>query len=163
MPDLRGLRENTARIECEYAGEKIIVFYKPVLVTDETQASIARLRDTGDFKGMFAELRKLLIWWDITDGGVAVPFTDEGLSVIGVGITGHIINAIVHDVQDPTMERLPAQALPIPTSNGYPATAAWVPPPTMVTSSSQPNGQASPHGTLLASPSLVDASSGIPG
>lgn len=161
MPNLAALRAKSARLEVPYAGETIVVFYRPGLVTDATQTILRQLALDGDFAPLHAELRRILIAWDLTDDEVPLTFTAAGFVAAGIGIVGSVTNAIVRDVGNPTWVASPPIATP--SSNGSSPTASSEPHPTTTTSSSPPNGPTSHPGTWPDSPRHEVASAGSPG
>jgi hypothetical protein len=163
VPNLADLRARCARLEVDYGGETIVVYYRPALVSEQTQAILRELQRTGDFRPLHAELERVLIDWDLTDGDAPVPLTDAGFTLAGIGVVGTVTNAVVRDVGNPTWAPLPSPARPIPSSNGSSPTGSWAPPPTTSISSSAPNGHTSPPGTWPDSPTPAAASAGFPG
>jgi len=159
VPDLASLRAKCARLEVVYGGETIVVFYRPTLVTEETQAILRTLQLDGDFRPLFAELERVLMAWDLTSDGIPLPLTSEGFTMVGIGVVGQITNAIVRDVGNPTWVASPPS--PTGSSNGSSPTASSVPAPTTSISSSPPNGHTSTPPT--SSDFRATSPSGTPG
>jgi hypothetical protein len=165
VPDLRSLKAKCARLEVEYGGETILVFYRPGLVTERTQDVLHQLGQDGVFAPLFEELARILITWDLTEDGATVPVTPAAFGRVGIGLVGSVTNAIVRDVARPFWVPEPTIPTPDPTpwSNGSSPAASSAPAPTTSTSSSPPNGRTSTPPTWPDSPTPAIASAGTPG
>lgn len=162
MPlDLASLKNRCAELPVEYAGETILVYYRPVDVTGEAQKALVQLGIDGRIEPVYAQLQRILIAWDLTINRQPVPLTPEGFVQVGLGIVQLIYGSIIRDVGNPTWVASPPA--PIPSFNGSSPTATSATPPTTSTSSSPPDGSTSPPGTSPDSPTPLAAFAGIPG
>lgn len=163
MPDLAALRQNSARLTFEYGGATFTAFYRPLDVDDEVHQAVRGMRVGGEMDAFYAQLERLVIWWDATEGEVTVLTTAAAFKRVGVGICGNLMHAILADVGNPTWAPSPLQATRTPSSNGSSPTAGSAPRPTTTTSSSAPSGPDSPPGTWPASPGPTAAPAGARG
>jgi len=163
VPDLAALRQNCARLEFEYAGAIFTAFYRPLDVDDEVHQSVRGMGIGGEMEPFYAALERLVIWWDATENGVAIPTTVDGFKGVGVGLCGTLMRAILRDLGNPTWAPSPLPVSTTPSSNGSSPTANSAPPPTTSISSSAPNGHTSPHGTWRDSPTPPSTPAGAPG
>lgn len=164
MPTLKELRQNAARVEVVYGDSTIILYYRPHLLTPDTQKVLSGATTRGGLDPLIAEFKRLMVWWDVTDDdGEMIPFDPEPLHQIGVGLIGNIINAMVQDVLNPTWASPPVQARLTPYSNGSSPVVRLDPVPITINSSEQLSGQESRPGFSEGSMTEEPVSSGIPG
>lgn len=161
MPNLAALRENSARVAFDYGGATFTVYYRPLEVDDQAHQALRGLRVGGEMDAFYAQLERLVIWWDATEGAAAVPTTAEAFKRVGVGICGNLMQAILADVANPTWAPTPAP--PTHSSNGSSPAASSAPAPTTTTWSPPPNGLASTPPTSSADRSSDRGAAGIPG
>jgi len=163
VPDLAGLRQNCARIEFDYGEATITAYYRPLDVDDGAHQAMVGMAVGGDMEPFYAALERLVVWWDVTDGGVTVLTTVAGLKTVGVGICGNLMRAILRDVGNPTWAPSPLQARRTPSSNGSSPTGSSAPLPTTSTSSPPPSGPDSPPGISPDSPTPLGILAGVHG
>jgi hypothetical protein len=163
MPDLAALRQNCAKLEFDYGGARFTAYYRPLDVDDEVHQAVRGMGIGGDMDPFYAQLSRLVVWWDATDGGVTVMTTVDAFKRVGVGICGTLMNAILRDVGNPTWAPSPLQARQTHSSNGSSPTANSAPHPTTTTSSSAPSGQDSPPGISPDSPAPLAVLAGVHG
>lgn len=164
MPlDLQSLLSRQAHVSVPIGGASIEVAYQPHLVTGETQRILAQLMANPDPDPLFRELERILIGWDLTDGGAPVPTTADGIARIGLQISLHTLQAIMRDAVDPKrVTSRPTILSPISSAGSSPTESSGAAP--ITTTSSPPlNGQGSPPGISEASPTPQAAPAGASG
>lgn len=167
MPlDLARLAAGVAHLEIPYGDEALAVDYRPERVTGRTFGLLARAHAGGDLDlaGLFAELARLLVAWDLTEDGVPVPTDAPNLERLGMALVGTILRAILADAaQNPTRAPATPRRATGATSNGSSPTADSVFVPITTTSSWPPSGPASTPPSSPASPAPDRPSAGVPG
>lgn len=163
MPDLAALRQNCAKLTFEYGGAAFTAFYRPLDVDDAVHQAVRGMGVGGEMDPFYAQLERLVVWWDATEDGVTVLTTATAFKAVGVGICGALMRAVLADVGNPTWAPSPLPAARTPSSNGWSPTAGSAPAPTTTTSSPPPNGPVSPPGTWPGSPTPPAVPAGAPG
>ena len=166
MPDLAALRQNCAKLTFDYADATFTAFYRPLDVDDAVHQAVRGMGVGGEMDPFYAQLERLVVWWDATEDGVTVLTTATAFKSVGVGICGALMRAVLADVGNPTWAPSPLPAGRTPSSNGSSATADSAPAPTTTPSSATPNGSGSHPGTWPAStppPGIPAGSSGAIG
>lgn len=165
MPDLAALRRNSARLTFEYAGAVFTAYYRPLDVDDAAHQALHGMSVVGDMEPFYAQLERVVVWWDATEGADAIPTTADGFKRVGLAVCGHLMRAILADVGNPTWAEPPRPASPTPSSNGSSPTASSAPTasPTTSTWSSAPSGPGSTPPTSSADPTSERGLAGTPG
>lgn len=97
MPDLGTLLSKTRKVDVGLGeGEPLHVEYCPGAMTG---LCIAMSDAVGAFDGTYAFLVDVLTNWDITDGGVPLPISDETLRRLPWQVANAIKTAILEDTR----------------------------------------------------------------
>lgn len=159
MPSLDELEQGLARLTTTYKSITIAFEYHPDRVGMNLQRAIASVtRPPYDMGPICDELATVLESWDLTRNNQPIPTTAEGLGSLPMGISSAIGREIMEDFHDPKSPLTADQSSVSSTSSpagSPPATSDSA--PTLPTSSSEPNGQASTPPTLPAYPIPVGA------
>jgi hypothetical protein len=163
VPNLADLRANYARVAFAYFGATFTAYYHPLDVNDSTTHARKVIAEQDDMEALYAELGRLVVEWDATEGSSPVPATAEGFRSAGVGVCLALWNALLNDLRNPTMAPGYRPASPTRSFNGSSAADAWGSAPTTTPLSSTPSGSGSRPGTSPDSPTAPVTLSGSPG
>lgn len=102
MPlDLQNLQDESATCHIGYgAAGEINLVYRPNAITEKMIRQLRILEDeeNRDFDANMAALNgliiRLVVSWDLTNKGVPIPLTDDGLSDVPIKIRTDVLNAI---------------------------------------------------------------------
>lgn len=170
MPyDLQAVERGFGECDVEWNGHTILVRYRAdlnnraLIAMKRVMVGVLALDGTTrfpDVEAIIEELQRVLLpsgpdvpederGWDLTNGGESVPITFDSLVDLPPGLPAAILGGIFRDVNDPNRRR-PSSAGSVRGASSVAAAS-----PTTTASSVTPNGPASLHGPLPASPILV--------
>lgn len=164
MPlDLQSLINRVAHVSVPIGAESIEVDYRPDLVTGETQRIIAASGGNPNPDPLFLELARVVVGWDLTNGGQPVPVTIAAIAGLGLQISLQTLLAIVRDAGNPKAVTTRAPMTTLLSSNGSSTMVGSATVPITTTSSPLPNGHTSPPGILPDSPTPASVFAGATG
>jgi hypothetical protein len=92
--ELKRVTETTAELDVEFAGEVLHVAYRPYVVTVREAISPEQTAEE-----MVYQAARAIARWDLTDGGVPVPVSEEALSALPIALVAAVVVAIAEDLQ----------------------------------------------------------------
>lgn len=108
--DLAALATNVASTDVDFGESTITVKYRPSVATPANLKAVAA--DPDDEVGPFIDfLIKLVVDWDITNGGEKVPLTVEGVDSVPMAILQQVMRGVMADSQN-------VGEADVPSSNG---------------------------------------------
>lgn len=135
--DLADLEVGYVETEAEYNGHRIPFRFRSD-VTGRTMLSLKRLVREADPEPLYAELARLIVAWDVTSGGKAVPISAEAWEDLPAELPMTFVTAIVTAISDPNKRR------PLSSGSSQGGVSEPIAFPSSTDSSRTPSGQDSP-------------------
>lgn len=96
--DISKLRSTRRTVTVQYGDESVTVTYSPSAITPKwEQEFVEAARDEWKSRAVIETLSRVVVDWDVTDGGEPYPPTVENLSALPLDFLGAVLQAIIAD------------------------------------------------------------------
>lgn len=135
--DIADLEVGYVETEADFNGHKIPFRFRSD-VTGRTMLSLKRIGKEADPEPLYAELARLIVAWEVTNGGEPVAITPEAWEDLPAELPMVFVMAIMQAIADPNKRR------PLRSGSSQGAASQPIAFPTSTDSSRMPSGQDSP-------------------
>ena len=111
--DVGVVANEVKRVQFEIAGQTGWVDYRPNYYTLRFNTELERLhRAAGDLSRLAPLLTSLFADWDLENGGVKIPVTEEGIASLPLVLLNTIDGAIMADMEIPSEDEKKGSSAP---------------------------------------------------
>jgi len=108
---VRNERKLAVEVETDGGTDVINIVYKPSVITPASEADFRTEHEGENFGDLIvARLAEIMPKWDLEDEGAIIPTTEEGLRHVPNLVLGAIWEAIIADISEKKVKKVPTSA-----------------------------------------------------